>query len=352
MDLLRQITELSHEFGTAGYVKGSGGNTSVKDETTIWIKPSGTTLAAITQKDFVAMKRSKLSRLYDITPPADPQQRELLVKQMMMEAKTDPQSGRPSVEAPLHDSIRYRFVVHTHPAIVNGMTCSQEGGQVCRGLFPEALWLDYIDPGYTLCMEVRRQIHKYTEAKGKEPTLIILKNHGIFVAADTPEKNRHLHQQVMSVLKDRYLSSKVPLQLKVSARPTGVEQALKFIRENYPQNSIFISVEGYFDIAAGPVSPDHIVYSESFPFMGRPEKDKLESFRQRCGYLPKIICWDNMIFGIGETGKRAHLALELAKDGALVKQLAEAFGGICYLDEAARLFIESWEAESYRSKQL
>jgi ribulose-5-phosphate 4-epimerase/fuculose-1-phosphate aldolase len=50
LDLLLQITELSHQFGTSDYVKGGGGNTSVKDETTIWVKPSGTTLAEITPK--------------------------------------------------------------------------------------------------------------------------------------------------------------------------------------------------------------------------------------------------------------------------------------------------------------
>ena len=36
MDDLKTIVELSHEFGTPDYVKGGGGNTSVKDETTLW----------------------------------------------------------------------------------------------------------------------------------------------------------------------------------------------------------------------------------------------------------------------------------------------------------------------------
>lgn len=44
MARLQTITALSHEFGTADYVKGGGGNTSCKDETTLWVKPSGTTL--------------------------------------------------------------------------------------------------------------------------------------------------------------------------------------------------------------------------------------------------------------------------------------------------------------------
>ena len=45
------------------------------------------------------------------------------------------------------------------------------------------------------------------------------------------------------------------------------------------------------------------------------------------------------------------LALTLALDGALVKRLARAFGGLQYLSDRAREFIENWEVESYRSKQ-
>ncbi|SVB75886.1 uncharacterized protein METZ01_LOCUS228740, partial [marine metagenome] len=44
----------------------------------------------------------------------------------------------------------------------------------------------------------------------------------------------------------------------------------------------------------------------------------------------------------------AELALELAQDGAQVMQLAGAFGGIDYMTDRAREFIENWEVESYR----
>jgi hypothetical protein len=42
----------------------------------------------------------------------------------------------------------------------------------------------------------------------------------------------------------------------------------------------------------------------------------------------------------------------MAQDGALIKQLAQAFGGVEYMTERARLFIENWEVESYHSKQI
>ena len=146
MEILDIITALSHEFGTDRYVRGGGGNTSCKDESTLWVKPSGTTLAGLAPDKFVALDR------------AIPSEREALVKEVMGNAILPETPGRASVEAPLHDSLSARYVVHTHPYIVNGMTCAKNGKAVCAELFPDALWLDYIDPGYTLCMEVRKEI--------------------------------------------------------------------------------------------------------------------------------------------------------------------------------------------------
>ena len=62
MDDLKTIVELSHEFGPPDYVKGGGGNTSVKNETTLWVKPSGTTLGDLTEETFVTPENRFPSR--------------------------------------------------------------------------------------------------------------------------------------------------------------------------------------------------------------------------------------------------------------------------------------------------
>ena len=64
------------------------------------------------------------------------------------------------------------------------------------------------------------------------------------------------------------------------------------------------------------------------------------------------MAWDGLVCGVAATDKQAALALELAQDGALVSHLAAAFGGVEYMTEPARLFIENWEVESYRRKQI
>lgn len=350
-DLLTTITALSHEFGTTDYVRGGGGNTSVKDETTLWVKPSGTTLAGLTPETFVALDRAKITELYAIDTPAESHAREALVKDRMALAVLPESSGRASVEAPLHDSLSARYVVHTHPALVNGMTCAQDGKAACQRLFPEALWLDFIDPGYTLCMRVRDEILAYKERHDVEPAMIFLKNHGVFVAGDTPEAIRARYGQIMAAVTREYQQAGIALTCNIPDA-TVAPAALAQIHSAFPDEDVAAQASGAFDVAAGPISPDHIVYAKSYPLKGKPTAETVAAYRDHYGYNPRILIWDQNVYGVDATDKKAALALEMARDGSFVERLAQAFGGIEYMTDRARAFIENWEVESYRSQQI
>ena len=150
---LKTIVELSHEFGALEYVKGGGGNTSYKNEDTLWVKPSGTTLAGLQEDTFVTLNRIKVNELYDVKTPEEPHAREELVKNFMADAVLN-DAGRPSVEAPLHNILETKFVVHTHALLVNGMTCAKDGEAVYKRLSRMPCGLN-TDAGYTLCMVLR-----------------------------------------------------------------------------------------------------------------------------------------------------------------------------------------------------
>ena len=354
LDILQIITALSHEFGIADYVCGGGGNTSCKNEQTLWVKPSGTTLAGLAPQVFVALDRKKLAELFHIQAPADPAAREALVKEKMENAILTGTPGRASVEAPLHNSLNARYVVHTHPFIVNGMTCSKKAATACKALFPDALWLDYIDPGYTLCLRVRQEVQSYAQKNGSEPSVIFLKNHGVFVAADSPEEIRSLYADVMSKLKMQYQKAGVALDIEIGPAPDEKkrEQDEQIIYRAMQDSNLFIAAGGAFDVALGPISPDHIVYSKSFPLPGVPTMASVSRFKSRYGYQPQVLAFNDAVFGVAASKKAASLALELAQDGSRVKNLAQAFGGIDYMTDRAREFIENWEVESYRKKQM
>jgi rhamnose utilization protein RhaD (predicted bifunctional aldolase and dehydrogenase) len=351
MQDLKTIVELSHEFGTVDYVKGGGGNTSVKNETTLWVKPSGTTLGGLTEKTFVAMNRAKINELYAVATPKESAAREELVKNMMAAAVEPGYSGRPSVEAPLHNVFEAKFVVHTHPCAVNGLTCAKGGEAACKAMFPDALWVEYIDPGYTLCMEVRKRIQAYKTKQGKEPSLLVLKNHGIFIAADTAEQIRALYVRVMSALDAVYKKAGISQTLEITAVPVDPAVEAK-IKELLGADAAFVASAGRFTPPLGPITPDHLVYAKAFPFAGALTAEAVAAYKAKRGYAPKVVVAGGCVYGIGTSQKNADLALELAQDGAMVTKLAEAFGGIEYMSDAAREFIENWEVESYRQKQV
>lgn len=347
---LETLIDLSHEFGTPDYVKGGGGNTSFKIDTTMWIKPSGTTLSGLSVGRLVAMNRGKIDALYEVETPAESADREELVKNLMAEA-VENNGGRPSVEAPLHNVFEAAFVVHTHAVLVNGLTCAQNGKAACKRLFPDALWVEYIDPGYTLCMDVRERIGQYQKQHGHQPAVLILQNHGIFVAANTPEEIRALYAGVMETLAAEYVEKGISQTLEVAAAsplPATEEQIAAALGDD----AAFIASSGMFAFSPGPITPDHLVYSKAFPYQGALTRSGVEAYRAERGYMPKFLVMEDRIYGVGTSQNNADLALELAQDGALVMQLAEAFGGIHYMTDAQREFIEQWEVEAYRQKQL
>jgi len=350
MTELETIVALSHEFGTTDYVRGGGGNTSVKNADTLWVKPSGTTLAGMTTGTFVAMNRAKINELYAAETPTEAAEREELVKNMMA-AAVENDAGRPSVEAPLHNVFEATYVVHTHPALVNGLTCAMDGEATCRRLFPDALWVEYIDPGYTLCMAVRERIEQYKQAQRQEPALVVLQNHGIFIAANTADEMRDLYGRVMEALKSEYVAADTSMTLAVSETGHSPKTA-QSIQQVFGEDASFMAAGGLFTYAPGPISPDHLVYSKAFPFTGDLTAEGADAYRAERGYAPKLVVAGDGIYGIGTSQRNANLALEFALDGALVMQLTEAFGGIHYMTDAQREFIENWEVESYRAKQV
>lgn len=346
MEELSTITQLSHEFGTPEYVKGGGGNTSYKNESTLWVKPSGTTLSGLTEETFVQLDRSKIDRLYATETPSDSAAREELVKNMMTDAVCGG-NGRPSVEAPLHNVLSTKYVVHTHALLVNGMTCAIRGEEVAKHLFPEALWVEYIDAGYTLCMELKGRIEQYEAEHGKTPGVILLKNHGIFISGDTPEEIRALYSSIMDPLRAEYdrLGINETLAISESATNPGTEER---IRSLFGDDAQFINSSGSFTCVPGPITPDHLVYARAFPFDAELNEENVSAYRTTHGFAPKVVIAGERVYGLGTSDKNARLALEFAMDGGQVLQLSQAFGGVEYMSDPAREFIENWEVESYR----
>lgn len=347
--LLSLLADLSREFGGPDYVLGGGGNTSAKDAERLWVKPSGTTLSGMTADSFVELDRSAIEAMLAATPIAEPAAREAFVKDRMAAAVRGG-SGRPSVEAPLHHSFSAAFVAHTHPTAVNALTCARNGREACANLFPDALWCDYVDPGYKLCREMRERLKSRREETGNEPSLVFLKNHGLFVAAHTPEEIRSHMARVMDTLEG--VCRTAGLLPEPPDRPGVPDPVLEQrLHDLFGEAASHLAAGPVFTPAAGPLTPDHMVYAKAYPMIGEPDPERSTEFIRRHGYPPKIIATARGVYGLGATAKSARLALDLARDAAHVVRLSEAFGGAEFMTDGARDFIENWEVESYRRSQ-
>ena len=352
---LETIASLSRKFGSdPRYVLAGGGNTSFKDASYLYVKPSGVALSSIEVKDFIKMDRERVREVFTMVPPEGIPEREALVKKIMSEAVSPDSSGRPSVEAPLHELIPFQYVVHLHPAMVNGLTCGKNGEKACGELFPDALWIPYIDPGYTLSKKVADLMNAY-QARNKRPAkIIILQNHGVFVGADSESEIANIYANMMGILEESYKKAGVELALKEVAHDKAAVLA------NSPKLRILlgsdevmhVSCAGLFDVSEGPLSPDHIVYAKSFPLVSsEPTKAEIEAFKAKRSYLPLVVSIPGKaVLCAGRTLKDSLTVVSLARDAALVRQYTAAFGGPNFLSDRDRLFIENWEVESYRRK--
>lgn len=343
---------LSRKFGSTGdYVFLGGGNTSYKTADSLYIKPSGTTLATLQPEQMIAMDRKAIRRLFSETLPEGVWEREAAVKSFMAEAVRPVGSGRPSVEAPVHEVIEYRYVFHLHPVLVNGMTCAKEGRAACERLFPEALWIEYVNPGFTLSTVFAERLARAKAERGTQPKVIFLQNHGVFVGADSLAEIEEIYSGMVSTFDNAYKEAGVQTVLATTGLDPAVAAATApVLRTRLGSGSrAVVQVVEPFEVAAGPLTPDHIVYAKSFPLANSTDQESLQEFEAKRGYLPKVISLEGQaVFAAGDSLKDAKAAAIAAKDAARVRQLAQAFGGPNFLSESQYGFIENWEVEAYR----
>ena len=355
MDMLDTIAQLSRKYGSeARFVFAGGGNTSCKDADFLYVKPSGVALATIQGADFVKLERAAVRRCFDIDPAKlSVDEREAEIKRLLAAAVL--KGGRPSVETPVHEALPFKFIVHLHPALVNGLTCSQNGKAECAKLFPDALWLDYCDPGFTLSLAVKRACDEFAGRAGKYPNVLFLQNHGVFVGGDAPGDIDAEYGRIMSALEAAYRAAGISVEEPAGEPERGavLEYAPVLCGYLAPEKSrVTVVSAGDFALPGGPLTPDHMVYGKAFGLTSdAPGRAEVAEFEKARGYLPRMVrVPGKAVFCAGKDKKAADTVLVSARNGALIEKLAGTFGGVHYLDDRQRGFIENWEVESYRAK--
>lgn len=385
MKQIEDLIAISRKFGQdSRFVIAGGGNTSYKDENRLWVKASGHALATITEDGFAVLDRALLNEMGEKAYNEDTAIREEQVKNDLSVACIT-KDRRPSVETSLHNCMGFAFVVHLHPTLVNGLMCSVNAEAACKEIFPDALYIEYTDPGYTLFKKVYDRIKAYKAEKGKEPQVIFLQNHGIFVGGDTTAEIEGIYSEVLG-----------KLEAKVAALPEGDTAVSETVTDVVPaiRQMLSRSGRGYktlkvtknalvdffidgcsvtstgsvtdcpgksgFDKIAKPFTPDIIVYCKSSYIFIEAESDEeilkqaeeeIEAFVSGKGYTPKVLLIKGIgLIAVGDSSRNAQIITDVFTDAMKIAFYAQSFGGEHPMERAWIDFIDNWEVENYRRK--
>ena len=375
---VNELIEISRFYGSnPEYTLAGGGNTSCKDDKTLIVKASGTSLAQATEDSFVKMNRHALSRIWDKTYSDSSDEREKEVLTDLMNARNEGERAteaarqkRPSVEALLHDIIPFSFVVHLHPALVNGICCSQDGEAAIKEIFGnDALWIPSTNPGYILSRLVKIEMTEYNKKYQKNASLVFLQNHGVFVGSDSSDGIKRTYEDIMSKIGAKvknhpdfsdetriFASSDLSYKTdvgKIIDTLSGLAGYSCFMQSNAIMR--FIKDKNSFYPVSSAFTPDHIVYSGSDPLFTSAKdpvllKDEWNNHVKKTGRNPKIAAVKDLgVFSAAATEKAACFACDLFKDTVKVAIYSESFKGPLFMTQDKIDFINNWEVERFRS---
>ncbi|MBE6636219.1 MAG: class II aldolase [Ruminococcaceae bacterium] len=348
---LLKLQTMSNAYGSnPNYVLAGGGNTSYKNADTLYVKGSGTSLATIKAEDFVRLERAKLNAMWENTYSADEAKRESEVLADMMAARCEGETRRPSVETLLHNLFPQTYVLHVHPALVNGMTCGKNGKTIAAKLFPESVWVDACRPGYILAAICRDELSAYRAAHGKDATLLFLQNHGVFFAGDTVEEIDALVQSMMTSLSsyaEKATAERRAALCDVLGELTGASFTTVLVGHEVAS----------FDPSFNSPTPDHIVYCKAnyltIDFNASKEElaQQVADFKAANNYPPRVVIvkGDSAII-LGTDEKQLNTVKDVFLDQVKVFHTSRSFGGYSGMSDDLVDFIVNWEVESYRSK--
>ena len=370
--MVNRLIEISRHYGKDNrFVIAGGGNTSCKNEDNLWIKASGYALGTITEEGFALLDRKKLSLISEKTYSSDPATREEEVKNDLM-AACQTKDRRPSVETSLHNAMHARFVVHLHPTVVNGLMCSQNAESETKRLFGDSVvYIPYTNPGYTLFKEVEKRMESHRSQFGKDPSILLLQNHGIFVGADTTDEIKQIYEHVIHTIEQAanqgtYAIEDMPVndcakEIVPAIRMMLSKDSLKTLKiRNNSRIARFAASEKEFAKISQPFSPDNIVYCKSeYIYISQDEKadvlsnveKTINTFVHTRGYMPKVILIQHLgLIAAGDHAAECDRVLDIYEDMMQIAEIAQSFGGEHPMNRAQIDFIDHWESENYRRK--
>lgn len=241
---LPDLAELSARIGADPLlIQGAGGNTSVKDGRVMWIKASGTLLAeALTRDVFVACDLPAMRAVLAVdTGRADKAGDFALAKGGL----------RPSIETSLHAVFDQRVVVHVHCVNTLALCIRPDAMEALAPRLHGFNWavVPYAKPGAYLAKAVQAALRPGTD-------VVVLRNHGLIVAAETVAEAGALLSRVTAAL------AAPPSTAQPDLAEIGQRAGDGFVPlpDDHPLHTVACTPRLTDAALAGSLYPDHVIF--------------------------------------------------------------------------------------------
>ncbi len=382
--IIDELIGLARHFGAdPDFSRGGGGNASAKADGVLWIKPSGVSLATLAAEALVPLDMAQLLALLDVDP-ASLEPGEDPVMRVAAEARLAHAHGRrPSVELLFHALFPQRFVLHTHPILINAVSCNRDGQELAARLFGDAVvWVPYTDPGLQLAAAIAAARRAHEERTGAPaPQMTLLGNHGLVVTGETAREIEDATAWLVARIAEAVAATPEPYST-LEQDPDRVRQlvdalapALRASLSSDDERRILVfdddpvaagfttTAEGRAFVAGAPLTPDQIVYAGSWPLLLDIAEDAdpsaipvlaaegVAAHAARTGAAPIVTVVPGLgLFAVGDTWAQADTARHIYLDALRVGAGAVRLGAVRHLSASELQFIEAWEAEAYRKQ--
>jgi rhamnose utilization protein RhaD (predicted bifunctional aldolase and dehydrogenase) len=324
-DDLPELAALSGRVGANPMlIQAAGGNTSVKTDDVMWIKASGTLLAdALTRNVFVPVDLPAMRAALDNPAVNADQPAQFLI---------DGGELRPSIETSLHAVFPQRVVVHVHCVQTLAHAVRADAATLLAQRlrnFDHAV-VPYAKPGANLARLVR-------SALGPDTDVVVLRNHGLIVAAESVADAESLLKQVVDALR---IEPTVPRSVDTAALEAIAKDGWLVPDPDARVHQLALDEARMAHATGGSLYPDHVIFcgvgAETVSGDRLPDASDAPAF---------LIVPGKGVVMRADASSGAHALSQCLAD-VLLRVPADA--SLAYLTGDQNAELLDWDAEKYR----
>ncbi|OCP09347.1 MULTISPECIES: class II aldolase/adducin family protein [unclassified Ensifer] len=319
-------------------VQGAGGNISIKEGGTLWIKASGLWLAHARQRD--VMVPVALDPLLEALERDDPTAEKA---QDFVIAAQNASGLRPSIETTVHALMPQKVVVHVHCVETIATAVQTNGAAIAAERLAGYghVFVPYARPGLPLAKAIAERMQDNT-------SVLVLGNHGLVVAAESVIDAAILLTDVTRRLTGTRRHA--PTADLVSLGRLAVDSDYR-LPEDIRLHSIAADLDSCRIAAGGSLYPDHVIFLGKGAVVAAPGETALsiEAKRRASGEsLPPLLLFPGK--GVLVQKEISAGAFAMARCLADVTARIPADTRLRYLTEAENAELLGWDAEKYRQQ--